>query len=88
MVRFRVRELAEAQGMNISELHRRINLTTPTARIGRSTIVRLWHNQDANPRMDSLTAIARALGVEPGDLITSEPRLGNSNPAMLVAAQA
>lgn len=85
MVRFRVKELAEAQGMNISDLHRRTNLMTPGIRIGRSTILRLWHNQGANPRMDSLVAVARALGVDAGDLIEPGTTLGNRKPAMLAA---
>ena len=69
MARLRVREIAEEQGLNISQLHQRANQLTPGASLAYTTVLGLWYNRTKRPDLDSLTAVARALGVEPGELI-------------------
>lgn len=69
MVRLRVREIAEEQGLNISQLHQRANQLTPGASLAYTTVLGLWYNRTKRPDLDSLAAVARALGVEPGELI-------------------
>ena len=71
MARLRVRELAEAQGLNISQLLLQANRLTPGARLAYPTIWALWHNKTKRPDLDTLTAVARALGVQPGELIVA-----------------
>jgi DNA-binding Xre family transcriptional regulator len=70
-VRLRVRELAEARGLNISTFQREANLGMSTAR-------RLWHNtSNGNPQgpplrrldYDSLEVLCRFFGVTPNELI-------------------
>lgn len=70
-VRLRVRELAEARGLNISTFQREANLGMSTAR-------RLWHNtSDGNPKgpplrrldYDSLEALCRFFQVTPSELL-------------------
>ena len=70
-MRLRVRELAEARGLNISTFQREANLGMSTAR-------RLWHNtSNGNPKgpplrrldYDSLELLCRFFGVTPTDLI-------------------
>ena len=81
-MRLRVRELAEARNMNMSQLQKVSGITMPTVR-------RYWYNTgDGRANSDkplqeinihSLVAIARVLGVRPVDLIDdSEDALGNS----------
>lgn len=71
MARLRVRELAEAQGMNMSTLSRESKLTLNMVR-------RYWYNTAdgkehglplAEVRLDALDKIANILSVNPGDLI-------------------
>jgi DNA-binding Xre family transcriptional regulator len=70
-VRLRVRELAEARGLNISTFQREANLGMSTAR-------RLWHNTSTgNPNgpplrrldYDSLEALCHFFSVTPSELI-------------------
>jgi DNA-binding Xre family transcriptional regulator len=70
-VRLRVRELAEAQGMNLAVFQRE-------AKLGMSTARRLWYNtSDGSPNglplrrldYDSLEVLCRFFGVTPNDLI-------------------
>lgn len=70
-VRLRVRELAEARGLNISTFQREANLGMSTAR-------RLWHNtSDGNPKgpplrrldYDSLELLCRFFGVTPNEVL-------------------
>lgn len=72
--RFRVRELAEAQGLNISQLWQKAIRDTPNHSMAYNTIADLWHNRTKRPSLDTLNAVATALGVEPGDLITNDPQ--------------
>ncbi len=71
MARLRVREIAEQKGMNITDLQLRANRIT-NARLTYATVHALWHNKTKRPDLDTLAAVARALGVEPGDLIVAE----------------
>jgi DNA-binding Xre family transcriptional regulator len=60
--KYRIREIAEEKGWNMTRLAREAN-------IERATITPLWKGEDANPRMSTLEAIARKLDVEVGDLL-------------------
>ncbi len=73
-VRLRVRELAQAQGLNMSQLQLRSRITPGTIR-------RYWYNTGdgkANGRplgmvsLDELGILADLFGVRPGDLLTDE----------------
>lgn len=74
MPRLKVRELAEAQGLNMSQLQRKSGVTMPSVR-------RYWYNTkdgkvegQALKEVDLgvLAAIAAALGVKSRDLFTDE----------------
>lgn len=93
MPRLRVRELAEAKGLNMSQLQRRSGVTMPSVR-------RYWYNTkdgkaDGEPlveiNLSVLDAIALALGVElhnliePRDPVNTAESEGNSQPAALAA---
>jgi transcriptional regulator with XRE-family HTH domain len=76
MAGLRVRELAEAQGMNISQLQRRADITMGTAR-------RYWYGtrdgrEDGEPleelNLPVLRAIAAVLGVSARDLLGEDIR--------------
>jgi transcriptional regulator with XRE-family HTH domain len=62
-----IREAREAQGLLISEVARRAGLTSAGVMSVESGRVR-------NPGVGTVVQIARALGVEPGELLTEEPR--------------
>lgn len=66
MARLRVKELAEAQGLDIAKLARRADL-------GYGTVHALWNGTTASPGLKTLAAIAQVLGVRTGDLISDEP---------------
>ncbi|MGH2494101.1 MAG: helix-turn-helix domain-containing protein [Ktedonobacteraceae bacterium] len=55
-VRFKVREIAEQKGFNISTLSRK-------ADVGLSTVRRLWHDPNRNVDFYVLERLARALEV-------------------------
>ena len=65
MVRLQIRELAEQQGLNITELSRQ-------ARIGYSTAHALWHDKPENLNRTVLSKIARVLGVQVRDLFAED----------------
>jgi transcriptional regulator with XRE-family HTH domain len=74
MPRLKVRELAESQGMNMSQLQRKSGVTMPSVR-------RYWYNtKDGKVEgqglrevdLSVLAAIAAALGVKSRDLFTDE----------------
>ncbi len=73
MVRLQVKELAEAQGLNISQLTLKANRLTPGATLSYPTVHALWHNRRQRPDLETLAVVARALGVQPGELIVAEP---------------
>ena len=71
MARLRLRQLAEARGMNMSSLSRDSRLTINMVR-------RYWYNTanglESGPRLTevslpALDALADVLGIEPGELI-------------------
>jgi transcriptional regulator with XRE-family HTH domain len=87
MARFRVRELAEERGLNIAQLMNLANRMSPEASLSYPTVHGLWHNKTQRPDLDTLSVVAKALGVSPGDLITEEeeqPR--NKYSPILIAA--
>jgi DNA-binding Xre family transcriptional regulator len=61
MFRLRVKEVAEARGVNKSQLSRRADLAL-------TTVNDLWDGTREDARMSTLAAIARALGVKISDL--------------------
>lgn len=71
MAQIRLRELAEARGLNMSQVQRRSGLTMGTVR-------RYWYGTAAGKakgeplalvHLEALDALADLLGVQPGDLI-------------------
>lgn len=65
MLRLRIKELAEAQKLNRSQLQLRSQVTLPL-------LTRYWNNNTTEVKLDALERIARALGVKVGDLFTEE----------------
>jgi DNA-binding Xre family transcriptional regulator len=65
-VRFKVREIAEQKGFNISTLSRR-------ADVGLSTVRRLWHDPYRHVDFDVLERLAKALQVPVTALIEDVP---------------
>ena len=86
MPRLKLRQIAEAQGLNISQLQRRSGLDMGMVR-------RYWYNEGRKGQLTevslpALYKLAQVLGVEPGDLITSgdeEQRPSRLSPALAVA---
>lgn len=68
MAYLRIREIAEAKDINVSELQRLANKRTPGLRLGYNTLLNLWHNRVRRPDLDNMEAIARALDVPLGTL--------------------
>lgn len=66
MTHLRIRELAEAQGLNITTLARKSNLSYTTAHA-------LWHDRTDQLNRRTLDRLALALGVRVGDLFEGEP---------------
>ncbi len=62
MVRLRIKEVAEAQGINQSRLQIKAGVTPPL-------LNRYWNNKIKTVSLDDLAKIAKALGVHPGELI-------------------
>ncbi len=72
-VKLFVKEVAEARGLNMSQLQRR-------AQLPMSTIQRYWHNQGVkrgealdSVRLEHLNAICDALECEPGEVVRRVP---------------
>lgn len=87
MARLRVKELAEEQGLNISQLLNQANRLSPEASLSYPTVHALWHNRTQRPDLGTLAVVAKALGVRPGDLITSDEEAPvNKRAPALVAA--
>ncbi len=81
MTYLRVRELAEAQGLNITTLARKAELSYTTAHA-------LWHDRTDQLNRKTLDRLARALGVQVSELFGGDPEpetTGNSLPALLAA---
>ena len=62
MLRLRVKELAEEQGLNRNQLQLKSGVTLPL-------LNRYWSNQTGAVTLDALERIAHALGVKATDLI-------------------
>jgi hypothetical protein len=80
MTRLRVKELAEEQGLSISGLVLKANRLAPDARLSYPTVHALWHNRTQRPALDTLTLVARALGVSVGSLLTDDDDAGQERP--------
>ena len=65
MLRLRIKEVAEAQGLNRSQLQLKSGVTLPL-------LNRYWSNNTTEVKLDALYKIANALGVRAGDLIVGE----------------
>lgn len=65
MLKLRVKELAEAQNLNRSQLQIKSGVTLPL-------LNRYWSNNTTEIKLDALEKIAKALGVKAGDLIMEE----------------
>lgn len=68
MYKLRVKEAAEAKGVNKSQLSRRSDLAM-------TTINQLWDGSRTDVRMHTLAAIARALGVPIAALFDESPEV-------------
>lgn len=71
MTYLRVRELAEAQGMNITDLSRKALISYTTAHS-------LWHDRTDQLNRRTLDRVAHALGVRVGDLFGGEPEVDST----------
>lgn len=81
MTHLRIKELAEAQGLNITTLARKAELSYTTAHA-------LWHDTAKQWNRDTLNSVARVLGCRVSDLIAGEPgepKSGNWEPALIAA---
>lgn len=65
MVRLLIKEIAERQGLNRSQLQMKAQVTLPM-------LNRYWNNDTESVHLASLDKIARALGVEVQDLFARE----------------
>lgn len=63
-----IKEVAEAQGFNISSLARRADLSYPT-------VHSLWHGHVVRVDLNTLAAVARVLGVRVIDLIEEDDQV-------------
>ncbi len=61
-VKIRLRELAEAQGLNISQVQRRSGLTMTLVR-------RYWRNETTSVTLEALEVLSNLLRIAPGDLL-------------------
>ena len=66
MTHLRVRELAEAKGLNILSLSQR-------AQLAYGTVSGLWHNKAAQLNLRTLDRVAVTLGVRVPDLFGGDP---------------
>lgn len=65
MLRLQIKELAEAQKLNRSQLQLKSQVTLPL-------LTRYWNNNTTEVKLDALERIAKALGVKVGDLFLEE----------------
>lgn len=65
MLRLRVREVAEAQGLDISKLSRRADLAY-------RTVFELWHDPQRDVSLTTLDKLANALEIAAPELIEHE----------------
>jgi len=69
MLKLRVKELAEAQGLNRSQLQLKSQVTLPL-------LTRYWWNKTTEVKLDALDRIAKALGVKASELLVEEEDAG------------
>ena len=69
LLKLRIQELAEAQGLNRNQLQLRSQVTLPL-------LNRYWNNTTTEIRLEALEKIARALRVHPKELIAFEEETG------------
>ena len=62
MIRLRISEIAKGKGLNQSQLQMRASVTP-------QLLNRYWHSHTQSVAFEPLEKIARALDVQPGDLI-------------------
>lgn len=62
MVRLRIKDMAKAQGLNQKQLQQKASVSV-------MQLNRYWNNHASRVDLETLGKIARALGVQPGDLI-------------------
>ena len=74
MVKLRVRELAEAQGMNIQDL-------ATKSGIAYSSAVDLWYDRVQRIDKKTISKVSKALSVRPGDLFAEEDDMAALWPA-------
>jgi transcriptional regulator with XRE-family HTH domain len=65
MLRLRIKELAESQGLNRNQLQLRCGVTLPL-------LTRYWKNQTESVTLSALERIAHALGVKATDLFVED----------------
>jgi DNA-binding Xre family transcriptional regulator len=65
MLKLRVKEVAEEQGLNQSQLQIK-------AGVNMGLLRRYWHNETSEVRFEPLEKIAKALGVNPVELLVYE----------------
>jgi transcriptional regulator with XRE-family HTH domain len=64
-VPLRVKEIAQSQGLTLTQLHQKTNLSY-------NTVMNYWHGQVRQMGWSTLVELARVLGVKPKDLIADE----------------
>ena len=64
-MKLRIKEVAEAQGLNRNQLPLKSGVTLPL-------LTRYWNNTTTEVKLEALGKIANALGVRAGDLIVSD----------------
>ncbi len=64
-MRLRIKEVAEAQGLNRNQLQLKSGVTLPL-------LTRYWNNTTTEIRLEALEKIAKALGVNPRELLISD----------------
>ena len=68
MAKLIIRHLATKQGLNQSQLQLKAAVTP-------QLLYRYWHNKTKSVELEQLEAIAKVLGVRPGDLIVPDEEL-------------
>ena len=65
MTKLRLQEIAQSQGLTISQIQRRTGLTMTMVR-------RYWYNQTRTVSLDAIDTLSALLKVHPGDLLVKE----------------
>src|SRR5260370_35760798 len=78
MLKLRVKEVAEARGLNRNQLQLKSGVTLPL-------LTRYWNSTTTEVKLDALAKISRALDVKPGDLIVYDEDTGKRPSVNVVA---